>query len=149
MTAGEMTEAGWPRPQVDNLPVPWVSPADDLSAMHPARAAACASGAICAVCGLGYDDDDDAYVLVHAMEAPEDLSAVDVQAMDNGILHFRCLRLALGRCPKLRSLRDQGALQLVKTKGNSATVVLDENERPVAYLAGQDCEAVSLDSLGE
>lgn len=81
---------------------------------------ACASGAICQVCGLGYQHGDEAFALVKAKTIPRARKDFEVQAMDNGIMHRRCLLLALKHCPELKRLRDKGMLQVVRTKGNSA-----------------------------
>lgn len=143
---GNLTSAGWPRPIVGGLPIPWVSPSDDLSRMNVARAAACASGAICAVCGGDYGDDEDAYVLVEGADQPAAIADVDVQAMDNGILHKRCLQLALSRCPKLRQLRIDGRLQVVRTKGNAANPIVRE-AKVHAVISGEECETVDFEAL--
>src|SRR5690349_14585779 len=116
-----LTKAGWPRPVVDGWPIPWVSPSDDLSSMNSARAAACASAAICAVCGEGFDHDEECYALVQSDNAPA-LETVLVQAMDNAFMHRKCVRLALSVCPKLKELHSGGFLQAVKTTANSARV---------------------------
>lgn len=144
---GELTRAGWPRPIVNGFPVPWVSPSDKLAEMDTARAAACASGAICAVCGGDYGDDEPAYVLVQSAEKPLAVAEVDVQAMDNGILHKRCLQLALARCPKLRSLHAGGLLLVVRTSGNSARPTQDQDGGLKAVLDGATCALVNIDGL--
>lgn len=114
--------------------------------MHPARAAACASGAICAVCGEGYDEGEEAYVLVKASDAPA-LESVLVQAMDNAFMHRRCVRLALSVCPKLKSLQQAGELQVVKTYANMAEVKVDDDRKVVGLMAGEDCDLVAVESL--
>jgi hypothetical protein len=141
-----LTRSGWPRPIVDGLPVPWVSPSDDLGSMDGARSAACASGAICAVCGGDYAETEDAYVLVKAADQPRNMAAVEVHAMDNGILHRRCVLLAMARCPELRRLAVAGVLQVVKTKGNSARIAIRGGEAK-AVVDGADCEVVDMASL--
>lgn len=143
----KLTKTGWPRPVVNGLPIPWVSPSDKLSTMNSARAAACASGAVCAVCGEGYADDEPAYVLVTATDAPADIASVDVQAMDNGILHKRCVQLALAMCPKLKSMIAEGRLQIVSTTGNNASVIIDDEGTPKARVDGADCAVVDRASL--
>lgn len=142
----KLTRAGWPRPIIGGLPIPWVSPSDRLSEMDPARVTACASGAICAVCGGDYDDDEDAYVLVKSAERPKVMADVAVHALDNGVLHRRCLLLALARCPKLRELDRDGVLQILRAKGNSARFVIEDGEAH-AVLDGADCEIVDRASL--
>lgn len=122
----KLTEAGWPRPIVDGLPIPWVSPPHDLSQMNPSRFSACASGAVCAVCGLGFQNDETAYSLVKEKEQPPEVSGV--QAMDNAVMHDRCVRLSLKVCPKLNELRAAGELYLVKVLGNNARVVVGKDD---------------------
>lgn len=142
-----LTKTGWPRPIVDGLPIPWVSPAESLATMNLGRAAACASGSICAVCGEGYSDDEQAFALVTASEMPPSLSGIMVQAMDNGILHKRCLQLALAMCPKLKSMTADGVLQIVETKGNIAQVAIDDDGDVKAVIDGNECAAFDRSTL--
>jgi hypothetical protein len=141
-----LTKSGWPRPVVEGFPIPWVSPSEDLSTMHPGRAAACASGAICAVCGEGFGEGDQAIALVKSDNVPA-LKTVLVQAMDNAFMHHRCARLALSVCPKLKSLHSSGLLQAVKTAANNARVKVDKKRHVVGFLDGADCELVAVDSI--
>lgn len=141
-----LTRSGWPRPIIDGWPIPWVSPAESLSTMNNSRVAACASGAICAVCGDGYSDDEQAYAFVKATEVLPDLSSVAVQPMDNGILHKRCAQLALARCPELKRLFAAGDLQIVAMTGNSAEVILGDG-RPKGRVDGADCAVISRETL--
>lgn len=145
--SGKLTEAGWPRPIIGGLPIPWVSPPNDLAQTNAAREAACASGAICQVCGLGYQDGDPAYVVVRAKKRPKRMDKTLVWAMDNGVLHKDCLLLALARCPKLRGLRAEGLLMVVKTTGNSAKPRRNSKRHLQAVFAGSDCEIVDIGSL--
>ena len=142
-----LTKTGWPRPIVNGFPVPWVSPAESLSTMNLGRAAACASGSICAVCGEGYSDDEAAFALVTGPSLPPSLEGGMVQAMDNGILHKRCLQLALAMCPKLKSLTEDGMLQIVETKGNIAQVNVDDTGEAKAVLDGEDCKPIDRAAL--
>jgi hypothetical protein len=146
MGDGKLTDAGWPRPIINGWPIPWVSPSDDLSTMNLARSAACASGAVCAVCGIGYQDDEEAYVLVKSSDAPASLDGVFIRPMDNGILHKGCLKLALGRCPELRRLAAAGDLQIVKTVGNDTQIKI-EGEEVSALIDGKDCAVVARKDL--
>lgn len=142
MSEGKLTASGWPRPVVGGLPIPWVSPADDLSTMNAARAAACASGAVCAVCGVGYDEGQEAFAFVRGEALPADMSTGTVRAMDNAIMHGRCARLALAVCPKLKSLVAGGLLQIVRTVGNVATATVVKDGELAAMLDGGDCSPV-------
>lgn len=157
-----LTSAGWPRPRVDGWPVPWVSPADNLANMDPARYDACASGAICAVCGGDYPPGARGIALVlldRAAGSPtptvgSDLAGGDVLPMDNAVMHHRCVRLALAWCPELKRVLAAGELIAVDVPANSATVeVTDEDaaegERPRArgLIDGADCRVVDVDEL--
>lgn len=142
-----LTKAGWPRPIVDGWPIPWVSPSDDLSTMNSPRADACASGAICAVCGEGYSEGEPAYAVVMADATPADLTTVKVRPMDNAVMHQRCALLALKHCPRLIRLRKEGSLQLVKTAGNSGSVEIDEEGGVYGTLDGAECEPADISTL--
>lgn len=141
-----LTKSGWPRPVVDGMPIPWVSPSDDLSSMNSARAAACASGAICAVCGEGFNTEEECFALVRAEEIPA-FDRYLVQAMDNAFMHRRCVRLALNVCPKLKELHASGLLRAVQTVGNIARVKLKRNRSVVGLLDGEDCAHICVDEL--
>ncbi len=142
-----LTRAGWPRPVINGLPIPWVSPINNLASMSAARAAACASGAICAVCGGDYQDGEAAYVLVRSEGLAPDLSTTNIRAMDNGVLHQRCLKLALKRCPELRRLRQASLLHVVRCEGNAADIDISQDDKPQAVLDGSKCQHVPIDSL--
>jgi hypothetical protein len=133
-----LTRSGWPRPIVGKLPVPWISPTEDLGFMDPARKLAAATGAVCAVCGLDYLEDEPAWVLVQSDEPiPEEiLPEGEVHPMDNGIMHRRCLVLALRHCPALRRIRAEGRLYIFRTRGNWTTVDHDDLQ---AMIPGADC----------
>lgn len=135
--ATAMTDAGWPRPIVGGWPIPWVSPADNLSTMDSEREAICSAGKICAVCGEA--NGATAYILIRAKNQPADLSSVRAQAMDNGVLHRKCLMLALKHCPELLRLQKRGLLQIVKCK--TAEI------RARATLDGAKCEIIILSRL--
>lgn len=129
------------------MPIPWVSPPDNLAEMNGPRMTACASGAVCQVCGLGYDDDETAFVLVRREgDNPPDLSKVVVEAMDNGVLHERCLRVALAWCPRLKKLRADGMLRAVTVEAHAARFKRIKGH-PTATFAGTDCQIFDLDSL--
>lgn len=133
-----LTAAGWPRPVFDGWPVPWVSPQGRLSKMDDGRLAACAAGAVCAVCGHGYgvvDDPDDpgetigekAYALARAV--PDDTGPDSaVRAMDNAVMHERCLRLALARCPALLKLTREGVLLVLRVWSGSGVVHVNPDD---------------------
>lgn len=156
-----LTPSGWPRPRVDGWPVPWVSPSEDLSRMNTGRYQACASGAVCAVCGEGYEPDERAWALVSTDERGGDETppvgplppGSEVMPMDNATLHPRCLRLAYTTCPALLRLRERGELYLVEVPANAADVVLvPDSDEPDARVtarsayAGEGCVVLPRDA---
>jgi hypothetical protein len=139
---GTLTKTGWPRPIVGGKPIPWVSPADQLSTMNNARAAACASGAVCAVCGEGHLDSEllaYAFILKHTITTQ--MKDGHVFPMDNGVLHARCAKLALKHCPKLRQLQEAGNLAIIATGGNLADPVRKKGKLE-ARIDGEYCVVV-------
>lgn len=148
----KLSEAGWPRPIVNGWPIPWVSPSDNLSEMDPEREAICASGKICAVCGE--PNGAKSFILIRADAVPENLSDVHAHAMDNGVMHRKCLLLALARCPELQRLKSNGLLQIIKCETSkiraSTTFECGASRiRQRATVDGAECEIVSRRSLGE
>lgn len=141
----QLTGAGWPRPLAPvgtkdaGLPVPWVAPAQMLSQVNEGRAMATASGAVCQVCGLGYDYGDDAFgftaltdpdgkpTALTPLEPGESLAALEgmdpeidwVGFLDGAVMHWRCARLAATMCPHIASRTD---LICVRVPANDATV---------------------------
>jgi hypothetical protein len=57
VTGVDACPAGWPRPQQDGLPLPWITPVLDGVAywaqIHGGRLLACQREWLCQVCGLG------------------------------------------------------------------------------------------------
>jgi hypothetical protein len=107
-----LTAAGWPRPIIDGWPVPWVSPAENLGTTSGERILATKEDALCQVCGIPFEDDDEVVVFVTA-EARSRHEEVDLQevlcrATDDAVMHPRCAKLAAGRCPKLRRVQAEG-----------------------------------------
>jgi hypothetical protein len=109
---GTLTEAGWPRPIIDGWPIPWVSPVENLGTTSGERILATKEDALCQVCGVAFEDDIEVVVFVtaesQAANAEVDLDDVLCRATDDAVMHPRCARLAAGRCPKLRSVQDEG-----------------------------------------
>lgn len=141
-----LTRTGWPRPIVNGLPIPWISPADSLATTNHYRHAACASGAVCAVCGEGYREEEEAFVVVNEANLPDDLTGGEVWAMDNGIMHRRCLHLALKMCPALVRAQAVGLLKIIRTIGNAAETRL-KDDKPHAVIDGALCEVVEFSEL--
>lgn len=118
------TERGWPRPlNEERYPVPWISPSSDLAVMDPRRHRRVVEDMLCQVCGEGHQEGSDVYLFVNeASPAPRGAVA---QAMDDALMHERCARLAHGRCPELRRLRQGGRLRAYRAP-LSAVVLLEE-----------------------
>ncbi len=141
----QLTGAGWPRPLVPEgnrdagLPVPWVAPVQRLSQVNEGRKMASVGGAICQVCGLGYQYGDDAFGF-SSIEDPEgrfttelpidfgdslaELDGMDpvtdwVTVLDSAIMHEKCARLSAAMCPHLRERED---LVMIRVPANDATV---------------------------
>ena len=155
----QLTPAGWPRPRVDGWPIPWVSPPDNLAIMDSARHQAGCTGAVCAVCGEGYPGPVDAYILINTSETglpPEDRSGTELTAMDNAVMHERCVRLALAWCPTLKALVEAGHLVVVRVPANKARPEMAEPDGVTgdgdpyvrAVYSGSDAEIVPLSELG-
>jgi len=128
---GALTEAGWPRPRHNGLPIPWLSPRDALAKTDSARLAACASGGVCAVCGLGFQAEEHALLLINPPTGPnggrfmpgDTIEPADggiITSIDNGVLHPRCARLALAYCPKLRELLEDDDLVCVQVVAHTS-----------------------------
>lgn len=150
-TTDVLTDNGWPRPRMGGWPIPWVSPAADLSEMDPARYNACASGAVCAVCGDGYPAGADAYALAltDRVDPLTDLSDGVLRPMDNAVMHERCLRLALAWCPELARKHAAGALVCVRVPANAAVVEPNEDGDGVrGVIDGARCEVVPMPPVG-
>lgn len=113
--SGTFTDRGWPRPIVDGWPIPWVSPTEHLGRTHPDRMKEVVDWAKCQVCGDCHKPWEVVYLLVNkdlTGEPPSNLEGKMLQAMDNAVMHERCVKLATGRCPALRQMRDDGKLIL-------------------------------------
>lgn len=114
------TERGWPRPFIKGWPIPWVSPAEELKRTHPDRMTEIVDYALCQVCGMKPSPEESVFLLVNGelTDNPEgmDMSTKMVQAMDNAAMHFRCMKLAVGRCPELKRMLAEGKLYLFAAK---------------------------------
>jgi hypothetical protein len=130
----DFTVAGWPRPIVGGWPIPWVSPSSDLSQMGPDRLDRVKREFLCQVCGEGHVAGATAHLLCRAdgqdTRHDADLSTKVVLAMDHAALHERCARLSIGRCPRLRRLRDAGDLIVVVAPADALELfVVDGDEQ--------------------
>ncbi|MCP2353431.1 hypothetical protein HD597_000451 [Nonomuraea thailandensis] len=92
-TGVDACPAGWPRPQHDGLPLPWVTPVLDRVAywaqIHGGRLLACQHEWLCQVCGLGLP--------VQALV----LANTDGELVTDAGLHRRCALLSLTVCEGL------------------------------------------------
>lgn len=123
------TDRGWPRPMSPKygLRIPWVSPAEQLKRTHPDRMNEVVEYALCQVCGEGPEDADEfVYALVNGEVSPNpdeiDLTTKVVQAMDNAVMHYHCMRLATGQCPELKCLRAEGNLFVFKSQAKQTKI---------------------------
>lgn len=122
-----LTDAGWPRPFGDylegaRLPVPWIVSPPEWASMVPIREKECVLSKRCQVCGEGYDDGDRVVIFqsgpLRDQETGGELgygtpftdAKVLLVAKDNGILHERCAKLAVGFCPHLKKANAEGRL---------------------------------------
>lgn len=117
----QLTLSGWPRPIIGGWPIPWVSPHSKLSIMSPTRVRRILYNKLCQVCGKKHAkgsrvfmcvDGKDSYLSADAKE----FHKLYVVPMDHGIMHERCFRLALARCPKLKEKKLSGELVCVSTQ---------------------------------
>lgn len=143
-----LTEAGWPRPRYAGWPVPWVSPQGELSQMDAARERAAATGAVCAVCGRGYQTGARAVAIVK-LEPGQVITAEqwptgEITAMDNAIMHLPCARLAYSTCPVLLALRSEGVLLPVDVPANASQLELDDDGHLRALFDAADCRPLPL-----
>jgi hypothetical protein len=113
MSKDGLTSTGWPRPIIGGLPIPWVSSAHDLSTIDEQRLQQLRTKKLCQVCGEDHAVGSTVYMCGSAREKPDLAEGCYVMAMDDGVLHERCARLAVKMCPRLRELNDQGLLRVV------------------------------------
>jgi hypothetical protein len=135
---GTLTTAGWPRPIIDGFPIPWVSPVENLGKTDPDRILETKERSLCQVCGEPFSDSEDELVVVFVDGGPKsqkplgsvDLEKVLCRAMDDAVMHLRCAKLAAGRCPCLRRLREEKRfMALVGSVSEVKEYDTDEEER--------------------
>ena len=132
-----LTAPGWPRPVIGGWPVPWVSPPEDLSAMDAARKLALLDTRTCQVCGVCHNPGDVVYMCVDtpvgadglSVDRPEDATAA--VPMDEALMHERCMRLAVGSCPRLLRLQRESRLLVVSVVVDGTFVRDDEQVVPL------------------
>ena len=144
----ELTERGWPRPIIGGWPIAWVTPPDALSKTNPDRHGEVIVKKLCQVCGEGHGPNDIAYVLVKDKPLPDaDISWAWAQAMDDGVLHERCLRLAVGRCPKLKALRAAGELAIIACPAHAIRCRADGEEGGRLMADGDHCTVLDTEGF--
>lgn len=128
-----MVGPGLPRPRNrDGIPVPWnAAHPDELGQRDTKRTKRTAGGWICQVCGLRLPADESAVLFgtidptgkvdtpAPGERIPED---VGVHAMDHGLLHRPCARIALAHCPALKAMRADGTLLAFRVPPGSIEV---------------------------
>jgi hypothetical protein len=87
------TQAGWPRPRANGMPVPWTTPclndAVDWAGVLSERVTACHDDWLCQVCGDALGETG--WVVLEYGD----------MVVGGGAMHKRCLKLALQWCPHL------------------------------------------------
>ncbi len=99
---------------------------------------------LCQVCGEGHEPDDTVYLLVNDPTEPgTDVSFAWAVAIDDAIMHERCLRLAAGRCPALKRLRAEGKLRVVTCPARAVSAhtfeIGEEAGEPRLAADGEHC----------
>jgi hypothetical protein len=105
--------------------------------MDAARKLALLDTRACQVCGVCHNPGDLVFLCVSTpvdaegrpVDRPEDATAV--VPMDEALMHERCMRLAVGRCPQLLELRKMGRLLVLRVPVDD---VLVRDEEQVARL---------------
>lgn len=122
MVAGveNTTPAGWPRPVAlhdgdgRRYPVPWnasmVEPrVPDFGSLEAARTAETVGGTKCQTCG-GWFLERSAVLVFKTCHV--DHTSDSISALDDGLLHRRCARLAVRVCPDLELALSDGSLRM-------------------------------------
>ena len=139
-----LTKEGWPRPIIGGWPIPWVSPPEDLSQTDGDRLLEVIANRLCQVCGLPHAKGERVFLCVSAenegTNRKADLNSMTVFPMDNAVMHERCARLAVARCPALRDLAAKGALIVLSAPSESVGLG-DRNGRGDDHLAVEGSEA--------
>lgn len=122
----ELTPRGWPRPfNDDGLPVPWISPRNELKVTDPQRMLAVVFGLLCQVCGEGHYADEAVFMFVN--DEPKGNSGVAL-AMDNAVMHERCAKLTLGRCPGVNGVMMKGPFYILVACSNNIEIIYDHED---------------------
>ena len=108
----EGAPAGWPRPVVDGLPLPWITqvwPEEPRwRAIDRTRVLACQLGWLCQHCGLALEPV--AYIVL----------VTGRMVLSNAALHRRCLTAAASLCPHLAGSDDYETTQVSRSDIHAA-----------------------------
>lgn len=132
-----LTDAGWPRPRVGGLPVPWVAPVTNLGSVNEGRRNAGVGGGICQVCGEGFPSGALAFMFTYPpadwvgpLQPGEHMPCVTSEggtdryiALDGAVMHYRCAKLTRTMCPHIR---DDHHIVLVTVPANDADPLRDQ-----------------------
>ena len=126
-----VTRSGFPRPRTAaGKPIPWISPRHNLAIKDSKRQRRVAGGKVCQVCGLLLGSMAVAFAYgpwpAAGDRLPPDLT---MHAMDHGLLHEHCARIALVHCPELRRLHREGNLSMARVPSGSIEATGAEVER--------------------
>lgn len=130
-----LTPRGWPRPYNDDgYPIPWATPKDNLAVTDPQRLLAAVFGLLCQVCGEGHYPDEAVFMFVND-DVPEDPGSKIALAMDDAVMHERCAKLTLGRCPGVGAIQAKGPFSILLANSSDIEVRYDheddeDGERP-------------------
>jgi hypothetical protein len=132
---------GFPRPQWQGLPVPWISQAEDLGDIDVFRRMTAIFLKLCAVCGLGLGPTATVYV------RGDDAVVIDGVAVHPG----ECARMTERKCPSIRALDRCGALTKLtvpveELEAIHAGQLAAESGMPFGYAAPHQPSSSAADS---
>jgi hypothetical protein len=93
---------------------------------------------LCQVCGLGHEPGDTVYVFV-AEPPPAEPEGKVVKAMDDAVLHERCMKLARGRCPGLAA-QERAGLWMLRAPFGAVSVYQPEETDDFLGIPSEACE---------
>lgn len=120
--------------------MPWNSDRDNLGLRHMHRTRRTATGWLCQVCGLRFTPTERAVLFgtmptdpAYSLSVPAVGEAIPegagIHAMDHGLLHRECARIAAAWCPALKDLRSAGELLAFSVSPGSIEAFGDEAVR--------------------
>lgn len=113
------TPAGLPRPMTEDgrYPIPWNANGEKLGEISASRRRTTTKGTHCQTCGRQFPEGARGVLFIRD-EARQFQTAEHGQkrgtliAMDHGLLHLKCAKIALQFCPHLKMLRAQRTLAM-------------------------------------